>query len=182
MTVESATLRVVDALHAAGIRYMLVGSFSSNYYGLPRSTKDADFVLQLEKEQLEILAGHLEADFLLDPQLCFEKNTGTFKHRLHSKRSAFELELFILSGDEHEQQRWLRRRAVPLFDRQVFLPSPEDVIITKLRWARSKDKEDVGGVIAVQGNQLDWPYIHHWCERHGTRGRLDEIRASIPPL
>ena len=36
-----------DALTASGIAYLLAGSFSSNYYGIPRSTKDADFVVEL---------------------------------------------------------------------------------------------------------------------------------------
>ena len=45
MTPEASIMvRVADALSAAGIPYLLAGSFSSNYYGIPRSTKDADFV------------------------------------------------------------------------------------------------------------------------------------------
>jgi hypothetical protein len=70
--------------------------------------------------------------------------------------------------------------------REVSMSTAEDVIITKLRWARnagrSKDREDVRDVIAVQGQNLDWPSIYAWCDRHGTRTLLDEIRRSIPPL
>jgi hypothetical protein len=62
------------------------------------------------------------------------------------------------------------------------VPTAEDVIVTKLRWARSKDKDDVRDVIAVQGDAIDWDYVHTWTERHGTRGLLDEIRRSIPPI
>ncbi len=62
------------------------------------------------------------------------------------------------------------------------MPTAEDVIITKLRWARSKDRDDVRDVIAVQGDAIDWPYVHAWADQHGTRGLLDEIRASIPPI
>jgi hypothetical protein len=29
---------------------------------------------------------------------------------------------------------------------------------------------------------IDWDYVHHWCEQHGTRSLLDEIRASIPVI
>jgi hypothetical protein len=62
----------------------------------------------------------------------------------------------------------------------------EDVIITKLRWAvnaeRNKDIDDVKDVIAVQANQIDWDYVDKWCDVHGTRKLLDEIRASIPEI
>ncbi len=75
-----------------------------------------------------------------------------------------------------------RRRSVPLLGRNVALPSPEDVIITKLRWFRDKDREDIAGVIAVQDNALDWSYILRWCDQHGTRTMLEEIRADLRPL
>jgi hypothetical protein len=58
------------------------------------------------------------------------------------------------------------------------------VIVTKLRWAqnaaRGKDRDDVKDVIVVQGDAIEWDYVHHWCNVHGTRALLDEIRASIP--
>ena len=47
MSIDDVALRVVDALNSGKIPFMLVGGFSSNYYGVPRSTKDADFVVQL---------------------------------------------------------------------------------------------------------------------------------------
>lgn len=94
--------------------------------------------------------------------------------------------LFHLTDDPHDQERFRRRRKESLLDREVFLTTPDDVIVTKLRWAglrnRSKDREDVRDVIAVQGDQLDWDYIHLWADRHGTRTLLDEIRRSIPPI
>jgi hypothetical protein len=37
-------------------------------------------------------------------------------------------------------------------------------------------------VIAVQGRQLDWNYVQQWCEQHGTRALLDQIRDSIPEV
>jgi hypothetical protein len=52
----------------------------------------------------------------------------------------------------------------------------------KLRWARAKDREDVRAVIGVQQDNLDWPYIEGWCERHGARALLDQIRRSVPKL
>ena len=37
-------------------------------------------------------------------------------------------------------------------------------------------------VVGVRQNSLDWDYIHHWCDQHGTRGLLDGIRKTIPPM
>jgi hypothetical protein len=59
---------VVDALDKLQIPYMVVGSFSSNVYGKPRSTKDADFVIQLDDKSISTLAAQIGSDFVLDPQ------------------------------------------------------------------------------------------------------------------
>lgn len=186
MTSEDATRAVMDALEALQVPYMVVGSFSSNYYGIARSTQDADFVVQLGSELVARVAERLGAAFRLDPQMTFEAMTMTRRHVLEVVGIPFKVELFLLSEDAHDQERFRRRKRVQLLDRESYLPTAEDVIITKLRWAltarRSKDRDDVQAVIAVQGPNIDWPYVHAWCGQHGTRALLDEIRASIPPL
>src|SRR6267143_605356 len=115
-------LRVADALSACGIPYMLVGSFSSNYYGIPRSTKDADFVVELRGAAGEDFLGHLGDDFEADPQLSFETNTGTYRQIIKHRHSPFRIELFLLSADAHDQARFQRRVQVTLFGRQLWLP------------------------------------------------------------
>lgn len=187
MTSEEATMAVIDALEAMHIPYMVVGSFSSSYYGIARSTKDADFVVEFETESLPSFMDHLGPAFRLDPQMTFETITMTRRHVLNVASIPFQIELFYLSEDPHDRERFERRRRVKLLDREINLPTAEDVIIMKTRWAwiskrRSKDIDDVRGVVAVQGPNLDWSYIYGWCDQHGTRALLDEIRDSIPPL
>ena len=86
----------------------------------------------------------------------------------------------------HDQERFRRRQRVFVqqLDHEAFLPTVEDVIVFKLRWAveagRSKDRDDLRDVIAVQQGQLDWNYVHRWTAEHGTRACLDEIIGSIP--
>jgi hypothetical protein len=186
MTGEEATLAVIEALDQAQIAYMLVGSFSSNYYGVPRGTEDADFVIQLGNQPISALLDKLGTDFRIDPQMSFEVITGATRNILQVQGTQFKIELFRLSDDPHDQERFRRRCRAKLLDRHVFLPTAEDVIITKLRWARggrrTKDWEDIRNVIAVQGDRIDWDYVFPWCDQHGTRELLEEIRHSIPPI
>lgn len=181
--------RVVDAMERIGVAYMLAGSFSSNLYGIPRSTKDADFVAVLGGGQIAALQSELGSEFEFDEQPSFETVTGTFREKVRIKSIPFDVEIFHLSKDAHDLSRFERRVLVKdeLVGREIHVPTAEDVIVTKLRWAmiakRDKDRDDVRNVIAVQGDDaLDWGYIHHWTEIHGTRALLDEIRASIPPI
>jgi hypothetical protein len=186
VTGDEATVALINALNAAAIPYMVVGSFSSNYYGIPRSTQDADFVLDAGSESLAELFRQLGPKFKFDPQLSFETATGTKRNVVGIRGTKFKIELFRLSSDPHDQERFRRRLSVKLPDCDTFVPTAEDVIITKLRWAqqakRNKDVDDVHDVIAVQANRIDWDYVYKWCDQHVTRGLLDQIRDSIPPI
>jgi hypothetical protein len=187
-TGNDAVARVVDTLVALGIDFFLAGSYSSNFYGIPRATRDADFVAVFSVPVGKV-ALELGDEFVLDSQVSFEGITGTMRDIFSVPSVAFKIEFFHLSEDPHDQSRFHRRRKVfdELVEREFYIPTAEDVIVTKLRWERigqrGKDGTDVRDVIAVQGDDaLDWEYIHHWTAEHKTRELLDEIRASIPPI
>ena len=93
MTAEASLMvRAADALVECGIAYLLAGSFSTNYYGIPRSTKDADFVVQLRGGVSEDFLARQGGDFEADPPLSFETNTGTCRQLIEHKGSPFKIE------------------------------------------------------------------------------------------
>lgn len=63
MNSDDATRQVIEVLGEMGISYMLVGSLSSGFYGIARSTKDADFVVQLERASVMKIASRLAMSF-----------------------------------------------------------------------------------------------------------------------
>jgi hypothetical protein len=189
MRIEEAIARVLDVLNELEIPYMLVGAFSANFHGIARSTQDADFVAVFDRPQIAAIVQKLGEDFRLDPQMSFESATGTARYivnHVDPPRKSLQIELFRLSDDEYDRQRFARKIQGDFLGRRVYLLTAEDVIVTKLRWYkalnRSKDKDDARGVIAVQGDSLDWDYIRRWCDLHGTRELLEAVRASIPPI
>ena len=180
---EEAVGLLLDALNGLGLDYMVVGSFSSNRYGVPRATKDADFVLRIVAAEREKLFAALPAAFRVDPQVSFEMVTGTWRQIILIPEIPFTIELFELSQDPHDQSRFARRRKLTLLARESWLPTPEDVIVQKLRWCkgakRGKDFDDTVAVMGVQGEKsLDWPYIEKWCAEHGTLDVLAEAKAE----
>ncbi len=183
---EEAVGVLLDALNELGLDYMVVGSFSSNRYGVPRATKDADFVLKIVAADRERLFAMLPAAFKVDPQVSFEMVTGTWRQIIQVPEIPFMIELFELSSDAHDQSRFSRRKKLTLLSRDSWLPTPEDVIVQKLRWSkgakRTKDFDDVVAVMGVQGERaLDWSYIESWCSTHGTLEILAEAKAEAAP-
>ncbi|HSI34388.1 MAG: hypothetical protein ACAI43_19900 [Phycisphaerae bacterium] len=179
-------LRVAEALEVLGVQYMLVGSFSSNAYGIPRSTFDADFVIEATSLDVGALARALGPDLEVERQLQLETVTGRSHYVARHTAVDFTVELFLLDEDPHNAERFARRRRSGMFGRPVWLPTPEDVVVQKLRWydraRRHKDYDDVKDVLAVQGDSLDLDYVRTWCGRHGTRPILEDLLKSLPRI
>ena len=187
MTVEQLATAVLDDCEAANVDHMLTGAFAHGLYGIPRSTKDVDVVLSLAtgdpiREVVVRLAGVVE----FEPQVQFDTLTwGKRLVRESTGNPPFKVELFELFEDPFVQSQFGRRCRLfsEQIQRETWLPTPEDVIVRKLRWGRSKDLDDARDVLAVQGPEtLDMAYIEHWCGLHGTLNRLHEALAGIPPL
>jgi len=53
-------------LNRAGISYMLTGSMVSNYWGIPRTTHDLGFVIQLPPSDISKMVDAFRGDFVLD--------------------------------------------------------------------------------------------------------------------
>lgn len=183
MSGTDSLLKLVAAFEVAGVPYMIVGSYSSNFYGIPRMTKDADLVVHLDAQGWRTLPALLPDGIELEEQMGFEMVTATQRELLRVKDSLFQIELFRLSDDAHDRMRFDRRIRQTIFPGvAVSLPTAEDVIIQKLRWCRGakrpKDFADTVAVMQVQGESLDWPYIEHWCAQHDTLDVLAEAKAE----
>jgi len=187
MNGTDALIGLIRTLETINVPYMIVGSYSSNFYGIPRSTKDADLVVNLDQEDWGKLTSILPPDLELEQQSSFEMVTSTRKELIKVKGSPFEIELFHLSNDAHDRSRFGRRQSIEIMPGVcAYLPTAEDVIIQKLRWSRgakrAKDFADVVAVLQVQGPaRLDWPYIEEWCAKHQTLDLLAEAKTEAAP-
>jgi len=187
MTVEQLAAAVIDACEAEKIDHMVTGAFASSFYGIPRSTKDVDVVLSIEgHDPIQRVTSRLEPLVLFDNQVQFD--TLTWGRRLvgtSRENQPVKIELFELFDDPFVLEQFSRRRRLfsTQIGRETWLPTPEDVVVQKLRWGRNKDLDDARDILAVQGPEtLDMTYIESWCERHQTTGRLQVALAGIPPM
>lgn len=179
MTSSQIMFHVADVLEQLNINYMLVGSFSSNLYGIPRSTQDADFVVEMGTVDPATIGKLLDSELRLDPQMQFETITGTSRFIVTHTTSAFKVELFLFSDDPFHRERFRRRIRADVLGRLTWVPTAEDVIVQKLRWyaraKRSKDYDDIRDVLNVQKGLLDLTYIRSWCDQHGSREYLEGL-------
>ncbi len=187
MTVEELAAAVLDACDAEGVEHLVVGAFAVSAYGIPRSTKDVAVLLSVTAaEPLRRVVARLGPIVEFDSQIQFDTLTwGKRQVGVTRETPPLKVELFELFDDPFVLSQFARKRQ--RFSEQIrrtaWLPTPEDVVVQKLRWGRNKDLDDARDVLAVQGPEtLDMAYIEKWCGQHGTTERLRAALAGIPPL
>lgn len=187
MTVEELAAVVLAACDAEGVEYLVTGAFAVSAYGIPRSTKDVAILLSVAAgDPILPLVKRLEPVVEFDRQVQFD--TLTWGKRLVGvtrESPPLKVELFEVFDDPFVLSQFSRKRQnfSGQVGRTTWLPTPEDVIVQKLRWGRNKDLDDARDVLAVQGPEtLDMAYIEKWCAQHGTTERLRAALAGIPPL
>jgi hypothetical protein len=187
MTVEKLAAMVLDACEQEQVEHMLTGAFAHGLYGIPRSTKDVDVVLSLVGDDpIKRVVRRLSDVVEFEPQIQFDTLTwGRRQVGQSFSNPPFKVELFELFDDPFVQSQFHRKRRLfsAQLQRETWLPTPEDVVVQKLRWGRNKDLDDARDVLAVQGPEtLDMEYIERWCAEHGTLERLQAALDGIPPL
>jgi hypothetical protein len=182
MNIHDVNARTVAALATLGWNYVIVGGIAAVHHGLARTTYDVDVVVQLETLRVGELVQLLGEEFELEPQQSFEVFTARSMRVIHLRGTPLKIDVFLLASDPFDQELFRRRSVAQGRGYDFFIPTAEDLIIQKLRWARPKDAEDASAILAVQGAALDFAYIERWCDAHGTRELLDKLRSEIPPL
>ncbi len=187
MTVEELAMKVIAACEVEKLDHMITGAFAYNYYAIPRSTKDVDIVVDVTGEgKISRLINRLEPEIEFRGQVQFDTLTWGKRHIGRPvENSTLEVELFELFDDAFVQSQFHRRQrlVVPQIAMETWIPTPEDIVVQKLRWGRAKDLDDARDVLATEDpDTLDMPYIENWCAVHNTTERLHAALARIPPL
>lgn len=161
------TLIVIGALEQYGIPYTVGVSLASSFAGEPRSSIDADIVIDMRPAQVEAFVGLLGDEFYADADALRRAITAGSSTNLVHRPTGIKVDLFAASSLLDAQQLARRRRvrigSAP--DRFIFVHSPEDILLQKLHWYRSggevSDRQwrDALSIILVQAERLDHKYL-----------------------
>jgi hypothetical protein len=184
---EKVIERLADVLDSLGIRYAIGGSVASALYGTVRFTRDADLTVEPFSHVADRLYELLQDEFYISREAMDEalRSHGSF-NVIHFE-TAFKVDFFIQGPRELERRLWARRHMLKLSDessRDVSVVSPEDIILLKLDWFRQtggtseRQWGDVLGVLAVQGDALDFEYLTASARELGLEELLNRARAE----
>jgi hypothetical protein len=187
MSEQELLLDCVRRLNRTGAAYMLTGSMASNAWGIPRTTHDLDFVLQLPPSQIPTLvAAFASPDYFLDEAAVRAAYQPPNQFNLIHVPSALKADFWLLRLVPFEREMFSRRVKDAWFGETIWLATAEDVILHKLYWNRitPSDRQlgDVAGVVAVQQGKLDEAYMRSWAAELGLVAELEAaLSGALKP-
>ena len=184
MLQEKLLAEVAAILNDAGVDYVVTGSVVTSVYGEPRYTQDADVVVAADPRLGELLAGAFGPPrYYVDAQDVNESLMRGLICNLIDTDTARKVDFHPLKADPFERSFFSRRRKVLYAGVELWFPSAEDAILSKLRWARAtgdgeRHLRDARAVYEVQGAALDEDYLREWAERLAVADLLDSLAAG----
>jgi len=164
--------RIVAALQASDIPFMLTGSLAAAFYGQPRATRDIDVVIEVEPDQLDrFVAGLMTAGFYVSSDAATQALRHGGQFNAIDPESGWKADLIIRKVRDFSRSEFERRIPVALFGIEVALTSIEDLIVAKLEWSELGDSElqrrDVIELLEGASESIDFRYIDRWVAELG---------------
>lgn len=146
---------------------MVTGSFASSAHGEPRATNDLDVVIAPTPPQLEELLSRLpESQYYSNIQEARDAFRRRSQFNVIDFDGMWKIDLIIKKRRPFSEREFQRRAVVEIAGVLMQTASPEDVLISKLEWAKLGETErqlrDAAGVVRVQREKLDIDYVERW--------------------
>jgi hypothetical protein len=169
---------VTRRLDNAKIAYMVTGSIATNFYTVPRMTRDIDIVVELSERDISRFIPLFEKDYYLEPETVREavKTKGIF-NLIHNEY-VIKIDFVVRKDAPYRRREFSRRRKVAVDDQDLYVVSPEDLILSKLEWAKESRSEvqlnDVRNLLKdVKG--LNRRYLTRWAKALGVETLYREV-------
>jgi hypothetical protein len=183
VTEQELLLDCVRRLNASSVKYMLTGSMASNAWGIPRTTHDLDFVIQLPPSQIPALVkAFAHADYFIDEASVRGAYQPPHQFNVIHVPSALKADFWLLRAVPFEREMFGRRLKDVWFGEPLWISTAEDVVLHKLYWNRitpsDRQLADVAGVVQVQRGRLDEAYLRHWAGQLGVATELEAVMSG----
>lgn len=181
MTSEDLFRRISHLLELTGIPYMLTGSFASSVYGMSRGSPNIDFILDAEEADITRLLDQLPGNnFYSELNHALEACRQNSMFNIVDSVTGLKVDFILLKRGAFSQEEFRRRKKVPVWETSLYMATPEDIVVSKLEWEKlgksSCQIEDVAGVLKVQQDKLDLPYIEKWVQELGLASQWAHAR------
>lgn len=177
MTEELETLKsVILSLDEGEFDYLLTGSMAMSFYSVPRMTRDSNIIIQLFGKDVDKFIQLLAEDFFIDENMIRESLKTGMMFNIFNKKNFFKIDFILKSKDEYENLKFERRIRLRINGLEVSVISIEDLIISKLNWAKDSYSEmQIKDIRELMKNEFDEQYVKKWI----SKLNLNEVYSKI---
>jgi hypothetical protein len=158
---------VCSRLEQSDVPYMLTGSFAANFYAVPRMTRDIDIVIELQKVDVDKVFKLFKDEFYLNKNSIEEAVQYEGMFNIIHNILVFKVDFIIRKGAHYRNTEFQRKKRVLYDNVPIWIVAPEDLIISKLCWAKDSNSEmqikDVQNLLQTV-KSLDENYISNWVQ------------------
>ena len=177
---ELSVLKLVAGrLVAAGLPYMVTGSVALSLYAEPRMTRDVDLVVELRPSDTPRIIELFGAEFSVDADRIRDAITERSTFNMIHTVAVVKLDIIVRKAGAYREEEFRKRRLAEIDGVGMWVVSAEDLVLSKLDWARDSRSEvqlrDVRRLIKAQP-MLDWTYVEAWAARLGLLDLVREVR------
>lgn len=170
---------IARRLEDAGIEYMMTGSMALAFYSTPRMTRDIDIILQVSYADVGKIVALFKKDFYIDENSVRQAVRDQSMFNIIHNESVIKVDFIIRKDEEYRKEEFLRKRKITIEGFQVSIVSPEDLILSKLVWAKTSQSalqlRDVKQMM-LNAKQIDHEYLTKWSKTLGVEELLTSVR------
>ncbi|MDB6124849.1 MAG: hypothetical protein JWQ71_3842 [Pedosphaera sp.] len=142
---------------------MLNGSMAMNYYAQPRMTRDIDVVVALQAKDIENVMRVFGPDYYVAREAIDSSVAHESMFNLIHLESVIKVDCIIRKRSPYRQVEFGRRQKVKVQDFETFIVSKEDLIVSKLFWAKDSHSEtQLRDVKNLLQSGYDRIYLQQW--------------------
>ncbi len=169
-----ALFKIVDLLETVGATHLIFGAVAVGIWGRIRATLDVDFMIQMDDAGFGRIEAVAEPLGLTVDRQWLDWNPQRSGVQLRLILEPFRADVVRAIG-AHDLASMERRRRVNWRGRPLWVVSPEDLILQKLKAQRDQDLIDAVGIVEEQRGALDEEYLDLWAGRLGIEQELAYI-------
>lgn len=167
---------VTRRLEEAGLDYMLTGSMALNHYAQPRMTRDIDIVIALLLKDLEILPAVFGEEFYFSEEAARGAVLGQSSFNVIHNESLIKVDFIVRKREGYRLAEFERRRRIEVQGHPMWIVSKEDLILSKLDWARdSQSQRQLSDVENLLATGADLNYLQIWSQKLNLTDMLTRV-------
>lgn len=167
---------VTRRLEEAGLDYMLTGSMALNHYAQPRMTRDIDIVIALLLKDLEILPSVFGEEFYFSEEAARGAVLGQSSFNVIHHESLIKVDFIVRKREDYRLAEFERRRRIEVQGHTMWIVSKEDLILSKLDWARdSQSQRQLSDVENLLATGADNSYLQTWSQKLNLTDMLTRV-------